>query len=602
MRVNFFWIFNFLFFFVGFIILYTLIDFVNIFNCFSISSLLNVNIINFDLKYAAKTPLIDEVSSDATILADYFCEILNGWNKNVYYEPDKNDLYFLSLLGILIKNWVTDDDFMTLYDHLGRFCYVFEQEFKVYQFMWIKHDFGDWSVWLENGELAYNKDTKTYGIMTLKDILVSPYCTIHPKVEQIQMHPSYLQFYRKVHILIHWDNDYHASRRGQMYCFYIDLFEFLYSQMFFIQLAEFFLKKKIFFFFLSNLFLIILMFWNLIWLCNAINLIYALIHFLVFAVLSGLMIILWGATYIGFCVLLIYAAAIPVLALYIIMLVNVDLIQRLFFVEHLTYNSLESRFKRILFLILFLLFIIFSVKQLDLILPTKSWFMLDELYNCIFYFLVAKWYINTLSFSYSTDNIFDLVTTFYSSDIDKVASAAFKVSSNELLALVLLLLIAVIIVISISWTGLTVDNFFYQSSDADLTVLKWCLSSKTTFFLWQLCWIALADMFLGTKEPFNVWGVRASFIHDPMFLYIHRLDVLDAKPEDWFDLQRLLMEPATIIDPYDPWTYWYMWYETETIYDALKLDPYVIWIIPYGPQNRTQDDDNLEAALWGILN
>jgi NADH:ubiquinone oxidoreductase subunit 6 (subunit J) len=70
-----------------------------------------------------------------------------------------------------------------------------------------------------------------------------------------------------------------------------------------------------------------LMLWNLTKLTTAVNLIYALLHFLFFAILSGLLIIFWGSVYIGFCVLLIYGAAIPVLALYIIMLVNVDLIQ-----------------------------------------------------------------------------------------------------------------------------------------------------------------------------------------------------------------------------------------------------------------------------------
>ncbi len=57
------------------------------------------------------------------------------------------------------------------------------------------------------------------------------------------------------------------------------------------------------------------------------NLIYTLLSFLVFAVTCGLLILYWGNEYIGLCVLLIYGAAIPVLALYIIMLVNVDLIQ-----------------------------------------------------------------------------------------------------------------------------------------------------------------------------------------------------------------------------------------------------------------------------------
>lgn len=602
LRVNFFWFFIDCLPIISLVFIFILINYIDIFTCFSISSFLNVYTLNFDLTVQAVTPLIDRISANATLIADHYCQIINSWDLDWYSKMSPENYHFVLLVNGLIKNWVTDDEFMTLFNHLGRFQIVFEQEFKVYTFMRTVYDFAHWIAWVDQGHIAYNFKFEAFDLLPLKELLLSEHCTIHPKVALIQMHPAYLPFYRQLNLLIHWDSLFQASWRGQTYCFYVALFELLYSQLFFIEMATFFIKKKIFIFFLCNLFLIFLMFWNLIWLCNAINLIYALIHFLAFAVLSGLLIILWGATYIGFCVLLIYAAAIPVLALYIIMLVNVDLIQRLFFIEHLSYNSWKSKLKRILFLALFLLFILFSVKHLDFTLATKTSTLADEIYQSLFYLLLTKWYINSLSFSYATGDIFDLVTTFYFSDIDKVASAAFKTSSNELLALVLLLLIAIIIVISISWTGLTVDNFFYQSSEIDLTILRWALSSWNTFFLWRLCWIALADLFLETKEPFFAWGVRGNFIHNPMFLYIHWLDVLDAKPEDWFDLQRLLLEPATILNPYDPWMYWYLWYETESIYDELKADPLVIRIIPYGPQNKTQDDEALEIALWGILN
>jgi len=70
--------------------------------------------------------------------------------------------------------------------------------------------------------------------------------------------------------------------------------------------------------------------------------------------------------------------------------------------------------------------------------------------STIFYLLLAKRYFKTLDISYSTESIYDLSLSFHNSDIDKVASAAYKISYNELLALVFLLLIAIIVVISIS--------------------------------------------------------------------------------------------------------------------------------------------------------
>ena len=169
-----------------------------------------------------------------------------------------------------------------------------------------------------------------------------------------------------------------------------------------------------------------------------------------FAVLSGILILVWGNSYIAFCVLLIYGAAIPVLALYIIMLVNVDLIQRLFFNEYLaSTHTIEKRKKFILLLFIFSYFI-FSLRNINYSLTTIEYPWLNEIYKNIFFSILTEKYFSSIQFSYGYTNIYDLVLSFYSSDIDKVASTAFKTSFNELLALVFLLLIAIIVVISIS--------------------------------------------------------------------------------------------------------------------------------------------------------
>jgi glucan phosphoethanolaminetransferase (alkaline phosphatase superfamily) len=52
--------------------------------------------------------------------------------------------------------------------------------------------------------------------------------------------------------------------------------------------------------------------------------------------------------------------------------------------------------------------------------------------------------------AYGLTNPSELGLNFFTTDIDKVATAAFKISFNELFALVLLLLVAIIVVISIS--------------------------------------------------------------------------------------------------------------------------------------------------------
>jgi hypothetical protein len=213
---------------------------------------------------------------------------------------------------------------------------------------------------------------------------------------------------------------------------------------------SFYLKEKILYFFLINFFLIFFMLLSIKKLYSSTNLIYALLHFLVFAVLSGLLIIFWGSLYLGFCVLLIYGAAIPVLALYIIMLVNVDLIQRLFFFEHINKIKFTSYKKKIILTILLSFYFLNCFKDINYFLIELEQPLLTEFYTNLNYLFLIKRQFLLLNYSFGTTSIYDLALSFYSSDLDKVASAAFKTSYNELFALVFLLLIAIIVVISIS--------------------------------------------------------------------------------------------------------------------------------------------------------
>lgn len=242
---------------------------------------------------------------------------------------------------------------------------------------------------------------------------------------------------------------------------------FLYNQLTFLNLVILFLRKKIFIFMFINLSLFTLMLWNLYKLATASNLIYSLIHFLFFAILSGLITLFWGSTYIGFCILLIYGAAIPVLALYIIMLVNVDLIQRLFFVEHQENKSFFSLLVRSSIFLIILMLLLTTL--LDNLILTQSAPQFN-VYTILFYFFLAKRYVKFLEISYTNESIYDLNTNFYGSDIDKVASAAFYFSTNELIALVLLLLIAIVVVIGISRGGNKIDKDFYEENFVNLHI------------------------------------------------------------------------------------------------------------------------------------
>lgn len=240
-----------------------------------------------------------------------------------------------------------------------------------------------------------------------------------------------------------------------------NLANFYNYQYNFIKIIELFFLEKVFFFLSLNTIILLIIIFSLFLMCKSTNLIYTLISFLVFTVTTGFFSLVWGAEYIGLCIILIYGAAIPVLALYIIMLVNVDLIQWLFFIE-----SIKS-FSFIKVLLIILTSLIFSFISVSFFLKGtpnsftnsinyNSWCQLEIIY-------LIKWYMLSNSISFGFINNFDLSLFPYFTDIDKVASAAFKVSYNELFALVLLLLIAIIVVLSISRTFDLSSNIYENS-------------------------------------------------------------------------------------------------------------------------------------------
>lgn len=242
-------------------------------------------------------------------------------------------------------------------------------------------------------------------------------------------------------------------------------------QLQFLELIEIILRKKITSFFIYNIIFFIIMTITILYLNKSTNLIYTLLSFLVFAITCGLLIIFWGSEYIGLCVLLIYGAAIPVLALYIIMLVNVDLIQWLFFIESVKNFSFLKQIKFV-FISFFFASLIIAISKNDItsFLTQKNYFLM-LIYHHVFYLNISWRYINVIDTSYGLDNILELPLNFYNTDLDKVASSAFKLSINELFALVLLLLVAIIVVISISWPS-TIENNMFQY---DLHVVNWTI-------------------------------------------------------------------------------------------------------------------------------
>jgi hypothetical protein len=337
------------------------------------------------------------------------------------------------------------------------------------------------------------------------------------------------------------------------------------NQIFYLQVINFYLKKKIVFFFFLNFLMLILMLINLTKLYKAINLIYALLHFLVFAVLSGLLILLWGSSYIAFCVLLIYGAAIPVLALYIIMLVNVDLIQRLFFFEHMSTKLFAEKKKKLIILILSFFFLLFSFQDITSILYERKYPWLAELMKDVFFTNLTEKYLAAGYFSYKTTTIYDLALSFYSSDIDKVASLAFKVSYNELLALVFLLLIAIIVVISISRSQFKTSFDYYDVVVPNYFNFKKNFDFMTIQTLYRFVYIRRLRHFIKNRSLSELHGSKLHSLHNPIYLFhyiyqTHDFTGFDTKTKDMHT--RLAIDPEPY-NPWDPWTEWYKVYNKE---------------------------------------
>lgn len=375
--------------------------------------------------------------------------------------------------------------------------------------------------------------------------------------------------------------------------FHAEIFKtFISTQLLLLDLTILFLKKKVLLFFFLNFFIFCLMLWNLIRLCTAINLIFSLLHFLFFAVLSGLLLIFWGATYIGFCVLLIYGAAIPVLALYIIMLVNVDLIQWLFFVEHVSNKIFFRKFKKFLFLFLSIFLLITSALNYEnFFLNTDN--SMSNIYWTVFYFLLAKWYFNTLNVTYSVDSVYDLPLTFYSSDLDKVASAAYKISYNELIALVFLLLIAIIVVISISWTSKKLDKDFYETTsiDTDIFIKFVDFWIKRTFMQTKRAWLVHNFFWIQSLKNFyaNYLNSNEFFLYKPYW---------DAKVTD-FNAGKQKDIRYFMISPYSEW---YNLYGHWRFTSFLFKNEAFIHPLPYGTQNTHPDDYFFWVVHYGLIN
>lgn len=218
-----------------------------------------------------------------------------------------------------------------------------------------------------------------------------------------------------------------------------------------LQIIKIFIIKKIFTFFIINCLFVTILTLFLIKLCRSTNLIYILINFLFFAITAGLYIIFWGAEYLGLCVILIYGAAIPVLALYIIMLMNVDVMQRLFFLDstkNFSWWKQNTYILGSLFLSYFSSLCFWGTLNLEL-KSTNSFQTNLGIYEDVFYLMLIKRYLSMRIYSYGITNPYDLALTNMS-DIDHVAVSAYKISSNELLALGFMLLIAIIIIIALS--------------------------------------------------------------------------------------------------------------------------------------------------------
>lgn len=262
--------------------------------------------------------------------------------------------------------------------------------------------------------------------------------------------------------------------------FLLTFWTFVENQLVLIEFTELVLWKKILTFFLDNSVFIILMSMSILFLNKSTNLIYTLLSFLSFAIFSGLIIIFWGSEYIGLCVLLIYGAAIPVLALYIIMLVNVDLIQRLFFIESVKIFTFKTQIKYVLisFLIASCVFY-FNNTTVYFDLSSKI-YLINQLMKHFFFLLLIRRYLSLVDTSYGLTSPSDIPLNMYNTNIDDVASSAFKLSYNELFALVLLLLVAIIVVISISWvTNIKSNIISYELHNINKPLYQILLNQTT---------------------------------------------------------------------------------------------------------------------------
>lgn len=483
-------------------------------------------------------------------------------NECIYFNLNKEEqIELISLLWILITNFANINDLNLLLLEINKFE-------KIFNFSFIKLS---WFSKLTNDFISYklfSTDSLQYYANLTKFLI------------------SYKEFQIK------WSlNEAEIN----------NIIDFLTIQIFFIEIASVFFKKKILIFFLINFLFITLMFWNLIWLATSINLIFALLHFLFFAILSSLLIIFWGSIYIGLCTILIYGAAIPVLALYIIMLVNVDLIQWLFFIEYINSSTIFDKIKRISIFIVLLIFVILSFNNLNLLSNLPSTTLLEELHLNIFYLLLAKRFLATTVFLSNNTSAYDLYLTFYSSDIDKVASAAFKSSYNELLALVFLLLIAIIVVISISWPSTKIDKYFYQTLNFTDKELNNILMSHSKYNYNRFKILLMIEKFLKNWMIFSALYSNSNFAYTHAHIHLLKLSLSTNKLIQNFIPIWQLPNWNFFQNNKEYWFSNYFNYWTEDFKKKMFKDPTIIWYSVFEPITSNNEDDFLEILYDGYI-
>lgn len=483
-------------------------------------------------------------------------------NECIYFNLNKEEqIELISLLWILITNFANINDLNLLLLEINKFEKIFNFSFiKLSWFSKLTNDFISYKLFSADS-LQYYKHLTKFVI-------------------------SYKEFQIK------WSlNEAEIN----------NIIDFLTIQIFFIEIASVFFKKKILIFFLINFLFITLMFWNLIWLATSINLIFALLHFLFFAILSSLLIIFWGSIYIGLCTILIYGAAIPVLALYIIMLVNVDLIQWLFFIEYINSSTIFDKIKRISIFIVLFIFIVLSFNNLNLLSNLPSTTILEELHLNIFYLLLAKRFLATTVFLSNNTSAYDLYLTFYSSDIDKVASAAFKSSYNELLALVFLLLIAIIVVISISWPSTKIDKHFYQTLNFTDKELNNILMSHSKYNSNRFKILLMIEKFLKNWMIFSALYSNSNFAYTHAHIHLLKLNLSKCKLIQNFIPIWQLPNWNFFQNNSEYWFSNYFNYWTEEFKKQMFKDSTIIWYSVFEPITLNNEDNFLEILYDGYI-